>query len=395
MTVRIEKPALNLREEINRLDKPTGIAGEAMLRADTPQEQFNLIGAGRRNVIINGDQRIDQRNGGSSLTLNDWAAYATDRMRFGARPSTGTATIQQVADAPEGFYHSAKISRLTGSADANNYYSLLIKIEGNDIAHSGVGTSSAQDITISFWVKSNLTGTWSVGLQNEAGGGDRRSYNTEYTINSASVWEYKTVTIPLLQSGVFYYDNRACFQVNFDLGSGSSYTNTILNQWQSANIVASANAVRFFETAGATWQITGIQLELGKVATPFEHRSYGEELALCQRYYHTLRSGIIGVGTSVGSVAFTYSSPVTMRATPTIAFKDSNDDIRVGDMVAQGHTINTCTIGTTTYSSAESQSWTISGTPSAPQSGNLTPYRTYLLEPQYSNHGTFTFSSEL
>jgi hypothetical protein len=297
-----------------------------MLRADTPQEQFNLIGAGRRNLLINGDQRIDQRNGGSSLTLNDWSAFATDRMRFGARPSTGTATIQQVADAPEGFYYSAKISRLTGSADANNYYSLLTKIEGNDIAHSGVGTSSAQDITISFWVKSNLTGTWSVGLQNEAGSGDRRSYNTEYTINSASVWEYKTVTIPLLQSGVFYYDNRACFQVNFDLGSGSGYTNTILNQWQSANIVASANAVRFFETAGATWQITGIQLELGKVATPFEHRSYGEELALCRRYYYKWQSKN---GYSFITTGYAYSTvnanipilfPTELRSNPTFSY---------------------------------------------------------------------------
>jgi hypothetical protein len=324
MTVNITKPAINLRSELADLRKPTGIAGEAMLRADTPQEQFNLIGAGRRNLLINGDQRIDQRNGGSSLTLNDWSAFATDRMRFGARPSTGTATIQQVADAPEGFYYSAKISRLTGSADANNYYSLLTKIEGNDIAHSGVGTSSAQDITISFWVKSNLTGTWSVGLQNEAGGGDRRSYNTEYTINSASVWEYKTVTIPLLQSGVFYYDNRACFQVNFDLGSGSGYTNTILNQWQSANIVASANAVRFFETAGATWQITGIQLELGKVATPFEHRSYGEELALCKRYFQkhptngatNVHAARYNASISLAETSFT----TDMRTIPTITY---------------------------------------------------------------------------
>ena len=328
MTVKITKPEINVREKLNELKKPTGVAGEAMLRAETPQEQFNLIGAGRKNLIINGDQRIDQRNGGSSLTLNDWAVYATDRMRFGARPSTGTATIQQVADAPEGFYYSAKISRLTGSAGSSNYYSLLSKIEGNDIAHSGIGTGSAKDITISFWVKSNLTGTWSVGLQNEAGGGDRRSYNTEYTINSASVWEYKTVTIPLIQSGVFYYDNRAGFQVNFDLGSGSSYTNTTLNQWQSANIVASANAVRFFETAGATWQITGIQLELGKVATPFEHRSYGEELALCKRYYqHYSGTSAQVLGGFQGQMNSTTSCQIfgnlsEMRATPT--FSSSN-----------------------------------------------------------------------
>ena len=329
MVVKVSKPELNLREKISELDKPSGVAGEAMLRAETPQEQFNLIGAGRRNLLINGDQRIDQRNGGSSLTLNGWSGYATDRMRFGARPSTGTATIQQVADAPEGFYHSAKISRLTGSAGASNYYNLLTKIEGNDIAHSGIGTDSAQYITISFWVKSNLTGTWSVGLQNEVGGGDRRSYNTEYTINSASVWEYKTVTIPLLQSGVWYYDNRAGLQLQFDLGSGSDYTNTTLNQWQSVNILASANAVRFFETNGATWQITGIQLELGKVATPFEHRSYGEELALCMRYYQKIFSepGNTGqvqmMGLNNGLAHFQWWPSVSMRTRPTVGVTDT------------------------------------------------------------------------
>jgi hypothetical protein len=205
----------------------------------------------------------------------------------------------------------------------------LTKIEGNDIAHSGVGTSSAQDITISFWVKSNLTGTWSVGLQNEAGSGDRRSYNTEYTINSASVWEYKTVTIPLLQSGVWYYDNRAGLQLQFDLGSGSDYTNTTLNQWQSANIIASTNAVRFFETAGATWQITGIQLELGKVATPFEHRSYGEELAACQRYcqrlsytnFPTFRS----IADGVGALQTNLTWLVETRDIPSVTVLSSSD----------------------------------------------------------------------
>ena len=332
MVVKVSKPELNLREKISELDKPSGVAGEAMLRAETPQEQFNLIGAGRRNLLINGDQRIDQRNGGSSLTLNGWSGYATDRMRFGARPSTGTATIQQVADAPEGFYHSAKISRLTGSAGASNYYNLLTKIEGNDIAHSGIGTDSAQYITISFWVKSNLTGTWSVGLQNEVGGGDRRSYNTEYTINSASVWEYKTVTIPLLQSGVWYYDNRAGLQLQFDLGSGSDYTNTTLNQWQSVNILASANAVRFFETNGATWQITGIQLELGKVATPFEHRSYGEELALCQRYFEQLATNgendanrYNGIAWATNNLNVFIPFLVAKRSAPTVSITNNGE----------------------------------------------------------------------
>ena len=178
--------------------------------------------------------------------------------------------------------------------------------------------------------------------------------------------------------------------------AGSTYTTGTDTDkwlpWVSANYGNyAAGQVDIFSQANSYFQITGAQLEVGKVATPFEHRSYGEELALCQRYYHTLRSGIFGVATAVGTIAFTYSSPVTMRVTPTIGFKDSNDDMRVGDMVAQGHTINTCSIGTTTYSSVESQSWSISGTPSAPQSGNLTPYRTYLLEPQSSNHGTFTF----
>ena len=307
------------------------------------------------NLIINGDMRIDQRNGGSAITLNDWTAYVADRMRFGARPSTGTATVQQVADAPEGFYYSAKISRLTGSAGTSNYYNFLTKIEGNDIAHSGIGTSSAQDITISFWVKSNLTGTWSVGLQNEAGSGDRRSYNTEYTINSASVWEYKTVTIPLLQSGVWYYDNRAGLQLQFDLGSGSDYTNTTLNQWQSANIIASANAVRFFETAGATWQITGIQLELGSTASPFAHENYGDTLQKCQRYCQRLSytnfPAFRSISQGVGALQANLTWLVETRDIPSVTVLSSSDD-NGGTLVAIQQSKNSSRFYTTSNANA-------------------------------------------
>ena len=355
MTVRIEKPALNLREEINRLDKPSGIAGEAMLRAETPQEQFNLIGAGRRNLLINGGFQISQRGDYSSATSASTASYYLDRWNMDI--STVTTTIQNNSDAdlPNGI--TVKTAKVAATSSATGYMQIRQKIEVEDWMDNRVYTLSA-------WVKSN---TPYPRLRIESAGPTLGNIDSEQTHSGSGNWEYLTMT--------FTSGNSI---VNFNAG---------VIDW-------AGNATRAI-TSGDYFEVANIQLELGKVATPFEHRSYGEELALCQRYYHTLRSGIIGVGTSVGSVAFTYSSPVTMRATPTIGFKDSNDDIRVGDMVAQGHTINTCTIGTTTYSSVESQSWSISGTPSAPQSGNLTPYRTYLLEPQYSNHGTITFSSEL
>ena len=354
MAVKFTKPEINVREKLAELDKPSGIAGEAMLRAETPQEQFNLIGAGRRNIIINGGFDVWQR--GTSFTPATPYGYSADRTRLS---SGSTVNITKESATLEGnVVNTIKHAIVSPTAGSNTRYDQ--RIEEFDYFKN-------KTFTLSFWIKSSRTHPLNSSMIFFGGGGiNTVNFYDDYGLGDVTpTWTKKVIT--------------------FSVGDLSTATGTYVDM------------VIGISSDGASIDIeyAQVQLEVGKVATPFEHRSYGEELALCQRYYHTLRSGIFGVGTAVGTVAFTYSSPVTMRATPTIGFKDSNDDMRVGDMVAQGHTINTCTIGTTSYSSVESQSWSVSGTPSAPQSTSLTTYRSYLLEPQSSNHGTFTFSSEL
>jgi hypothetical protein len=399
MAVKFTKPEINVREKLAELDKPSGIAGEAMLRAETPQEQFNLIGAGRRNLVINGANQVNQRGTVTGLNTAAFTYGGPDRRNLYVNQAGGAAfSISQGTSGPDQFIHTCRIDCTTagGALTGGQEIKSEQAIEAYDVSGVGFGTPSAKSLTVSFWVKSNQAATYVLWLYRADGS---RHNSDVYSINSANTWEFKTLTFAPDHSNTVAVDNSTGLGVAFILNTGPTFSNgtSPKGNWQaltSGNRYAGQTATIGSSTSDY-FEYTGLQVETGKVATPFEHRSYGEELALCQRYFHTLRSGIFGVATAVGTIAFTYSSPVTMRVTPTIGFKDSNDDMRVGDMVAQGHTINTCSIGTTTYSSVESQSWSISGTPSAPQSGNLTPYRTYLLEPQSSNHGTFTFSSEL
>ncbi len=366
-----------------------------MLRAETPQEQFNLIGAGRRNMIINGDMQISQR-GTSFAAVN--GTYSLDRYIFWN--TIGAFTITQDSDTPPGFGSSLKLDCTTANASpsASSYIEMQQKIEGYNLQALKKGSSDALPVTLSFWVKTNKTGTYQVNLIDYSTAA-HRTMGMSYDVTTADTWQKITITFPGDAIGELANSNTSYLAIDWWWGSSSTYGGggTTQTSWGTMvqNLRNGAGTVNLGDSTANYFNMTGVQLELGKVATPFEHRSYGEELALCQRYFHTLRGGISGVATAVGTIAFTYSSPVTMRATPTIGFKDSNDDIRVGDMVAQGHNINTCTIGTTTYSTVESQSWSVSGTPSAPQAVNLVSYRTYLLEPNSSNHGTFTFSAEL
>jgi len=399
MAVKFTKPEINVREKLAELDKPSGIAGEAMLRADTVAEQQALLGVGRKNLIINGANQVSQRGTltGVNTAVNTYGG-PDRRNLYVNHPGESVFTLSQEASGPGEFNHSFLIDCTTAGATLTGGQEIKSEhpIEAYDVAGVGFGTPYAKHLTVSFWVKSNQAADYVVWLYRPDG---TRHNSKVYTINSPDTWEFKTLTFNPDTSNTVAVDNTVGLYVSFILNAGPSYSSGTSPNGNWQNIVSANRYAGITATIGSStsdyFECTGLQVETGKVATPFEHRPYGEELALCQRYFHTLRSGIFGVGTTAGTVAFTYSSPVTMRATPTIAFKDSNDDIRIGDMVAQGHTINTCTIGTTNYSSAESQSWSVSGTPSAPQSGNLTLYRSYLLEPQQSNHGTFTFSAEL
>ena len=333
MVVKVTKPEINVREKISELDKPSGVAGQAMLAAETPQEQFNLIGAGRRNLIINGGMVFSQRNGTSVITLNTQGSVIFDFDRWSRQIyQAGKLTLQQVTDAPSGFSYSIKattVSAITGSSA--DYYQFNQPIEGFNTAHLAYGTSSARTTTLSFWVKSTLTGQWSGAIKNSDG---TRAYTFPYYINSPGTWEYKTVTIPGDTSGTWIGStNGIGLRLMYDLGTSRPDLQGALNVWEATNSYASSTGVKLVQNASATWQITGVQLELGKVATPFEHRSYDEELSLCQRYFISYPY----VDNSTGAVAYTplasghvYSSntiycalqyPKTMREAP--AFSSS------------------------------------------------------------------------
>ena len=236
--------------------------------------------SGARNRIINGDMRIDQRNAGASVSTAN-SVYTLDRWTFYNAPSS-KFTIQQVSDGPAGFSKSLKVTSSSAySVAAGEFEGVLTRIEGHNIADLAWGTASAKTVTLSFWVKSSLTGTFGGSLTNA---GFARSYPFSYSISSANTWEYKTITIAGDTSGTWETTTSTGIELHFGLGVGSTYSATA-GTWVGSWIASATGATSVVGTNGATWYITGVQLEAGSVATPFERRSYGQELALCQRYF--------------------------------------------------------------------------------------------------------------
>jgi hypothetical protein len=235
-----------------------------------------------RNRIINGDMRIDQRNNGASVTLDAGGVYTVDRFR-GYEDTDGAMTAQRVTTAPTGFVNSLQVTTTTADASLSALQFCAVEqvIEGSNISDLGWGTASAQTVTLSFWVRSSLTGTFGGVLKNSAG---TRSYPYTYSISVANTWEYKTVTIPGDTSGTWLTDTGMGIRVQFGLGVGSTYSGTA-GSWAASALISATGAVSVIGTLNATWFLTGVQLEVGTVATPFERRQYGQELALCQRYY--------------------------------------------------------------------------------------------------------------
>jgi hypothetical protein len=277
---------------------------------------------GRRNIIINGAMQVDQRNGGSSYAQIN-SAYNLDRFRgnsFDGGATTGKFTVQQSSTAPDDFSHSLLVTSSASTADAsNNIFNIEQLIEGYNTAHLNFGSSSAKTITLSFYVRSSLTGTFGGALKNSA---RNRNYPFTYTINSANTFERKTITISGDTTGTWIGStNGIGLWVSFGLGVGSNYVGSA-GAWGAGDYFSASGATSVVGTSGATWYITGVQLEVGQ-ATPFEHRSFGEELALCQRYCvqivntENASAHIILAGMSRGSTNknFTLPLPVTMRNT--------------------------------------------------------------------------------
>jgi hypothetical protein len=273
--------------------------------------------AGTRNRIINGDMRIDQRNAGAAVTpanntytLDRWKNYQTTASKYSVQQNAGSVTP------PSGFTNYLGITSLSAySVLSSDYYTLQQPIEGFNIADLAWGTASAKAIIVSFWVRSSLTGTFGGSLFNAAGA---RSYPFSYTITAANTWELKTITILGDTSGTWTADNTAGIQVCFGLGAGSTYTATA-GAWAAGLFTQPTSSTSIVGTNGATFYITGVQLEAGPVATPFERRSYGQELALCQRYYETGTVSAFAGVINTHHLGAPCSYKATKRAVPTVA----------------------------------------------------------------------------
>lgn len=283
-----------------------------------------------RNRIINGAQIVDQRGSASSaVTVNSVTkAYATDRFCGTGIGSAGVFTLGQVTTAPSNFINSLKATVTTADASlaATDLYRVMHLIEGLNCADLGWGTATAQTVTLSFWVYSNLTGAFGGSLTNSAA---NRSYPFTFTISVANTWEQKTITVAGDTSGTWLTTSGIGIAINFGLGVGSTYSGTA-SAWAGAEYYSATGSTNVMATLSNTFYITGVQLEAGSTATPFEQRLYGTELALCQRYYvktfpqataPAQNAGNTGALEVFGQVANTaivvnWMLPVEMRDTP-------------------------------------------------------------------------------
>jgi hypothetical protein len=284
---------------------------------------------GFKNRIINGDGAIDQRNAGASVSATN-GSYTVDRwntVSYDAGAQTGKFTVQQNAGSvtpPVGFkYYIGCTSSAATTVSSNGIYALTQYIEGLNVRDLAWGTANAKSVTISFWAYSSLTGNFGGAVQNSDG---NYNYPFQYTISSANTWTYLSVTIPGPTAGTWLTTNGVGVILRFGLGGGTSWSEPA-NAWSISSAYTADNSVNVVSTSGATLYLTGIQFEVGTVATSFDFRDYGRELALCQRYYYRA-NGVANIATMPRtSVLVSWApsaagngyaaTPVTMRSAPT------------------------------------------------------------------------------
>jgi len=274
-----------------------------------------------RNRIINGAMVVDQRVSGT-VTLDTNTRFIVDRF-FAEDDSTATVTGVQSTTAPAGFINSILFTVTTADSSiaASENCQLRHWIEGLNVADLGWGTANAQTVTLSFWVRSSVTGTHSGALLNSAA---NRNYVFSYTISVANTFEYKTITIAGDTSGTWLTTNGRGIGLFWNLGSGSTFLGTA-GVWGSSVLFGATGSIQLISTLNATFYITGVQLEAGTTASPFENRQYGTELLLCQRYFQLLGSGgACGVAESATRASLTYVFPVTMRTAATGTLNAAN-----------------------------------------------------------------------
>jgi hypothetical protein len=279
---------------------------------------FAPISSVFRNRIINGAMVIDQRNAGASITptngqfsVDRWTCALTQASKFSIQQDAGAVTP------PVGFTDYLGVTSLSAySVVSGDLFFIRQAIEGFNTSDLGWGTANAKTITLSFWVRSSLTGTFGGSLNNSA---QNRSYPFTYTINAANTWEYETITIAGDTSGTWLTNNGVGIYLQLSLGTGSTYSGTA-GSWSGSTFYSATGATSVVGTNGATFYITGVQLEVGSTATSFDYRPYGTELMLCQRYFYSIAQppfrGVVTASTGAGRCGYTH--PVTMRTSPSL-----------------------------------------------------------------------------
>ena len=294
-----------------------------------------------KNRIINGAMVIDQRNAGASKSVDGIYTYTLDRWAV-EDGTDGVFTIQQDTTAPTGFINSLKFTTTTADSSlASNQYAYIEQnIEGYNVADLGYGTANAVTTTLSFWVRSSLTGTFGGAFVNSAA---NRSYVFTYTISVANTWEQKSITVTGDTTGTWLTNNGVGLKVRFGLGVGSTYSGTA-GSWSTNNYISATGATSVIGTLSATWYVTGVQLEIGTSATPFERRLYNQELANCQRYYTQ-----IAVSDNVGQNGGNNGSGYQVYTSMYFAFKQT---MRSAPTIIENLSIETNVAGTQTFTTS-------------------------------------------
>jgi len=318
-----------------------------------------------RNRIINGAMVIDQRNAGASVTpangantytVDRWAGYANQSSKYTVQQNAGSVTP------PAGFRnYLGATSSSAYSITSSDIFLLRQSIEGFNTADFNWGTANASTVTLSFWVRSSLTGTFGGSINNDSG---NRFYPFSYTISAANTWEQKSVTIAGDTTGTWYTTNSGGLWLNFSLGTGSSNLQTA-GSWTASSAYGATGQTNLVGTNGATFYITGVQVEKGSTATSFDYRPYGTEFALCQRYYQNL---LLFAGNSGGALSVIRASSSagasesniniqgpTMRTNPTATAVAGSSNILYASSFGSAGSSFTYTLNTTVNSNVTGQ----------------------------------------
>ena len=331
MTVRASKPVFNIREKLKELTHNIGLKGRELMGAATAQEARDFVSAGRKNLIINGAMQVWQRGTSLAGLSNGSTVFLADRWKYSEGGTmSAVVTMSQETDVPtgQGFGYSLKVSPTTADAaiDANENQVFVYQIEAQDLLQLGYGTSNAKVSTLSFWVKSSQAGTATIWCLVPSG----QSCALQYKIHQSDTWQKIILTVPANRLGTTPNSNASGLTLYWNMAAGTNFTGTGGNDgfWgaQTNTGRAIGQTINYLKTTSDYFQITGVQLEVGKNATEFEYRSYGEELALCQRYFELMRPAdrTLGKLHSLSQAHFTVEYKVQKRATPSVIDTLSN-----------------------------------------------------------------------